>query len=115
MCIRDSLGVEQIDDDVAAVGVQCCRAHACPLFMGQRQPYRELGWAQGSKGLEVHPMPGTVGDVSCSGDVSDIGRTMMFRKQTLREAAAETTHTAAERGAADLDACLFYTSDAADD
>jgi hypothetical protein len=30
----------------------------------------------------------------------------MFRKQTLREAAAETTHTAAERGAAALDAAI---------
>ena len=30
----------------------------------------------------------------------------MFRKQTLREAAAESTHTAAERGAAALDAAI---------
>lgn len=30
----------------------------------------------------------------------------MFRKQTLREAAAETTHTAAERGAAALDVAI---------
>lgn len=30
----------------------------------------------------------------------------MFRKQTLREAAAETTHTAADRGAAALDAAI---------
>jgi hypothetical protein len=30
----------------------------------------------------------------------------MFRKQTLREAAAETTHTAAERGAAALEAAI---------
>ncbi len=30
----------------------------------------------------------------------------MFRKQTLREAAAETTHTAAERGAAALDLAI---------
>ena len=30
----------------------------------------------------------------------------MFRKQTLREAATETTHTAAERGAAALDAAI---------
>src|SRR5664279_5284817 len=55
---------------------------------------------------EVHPRPGTVGDVSCPGAISDIGRTTMFRKQTLREAAAETTHTAAERGAAALDAAI---------